>query len=201
MVRMRPRVGAAAVLFILSALGGCSISPYVDTGLPDLRAEDKVAVANPRPVQLLFEFQTKGVGNGQATDLLKGEVASAVQASGLFSQSGPAPAPDGSMLHITINNVPLTDDAFAKGFATGLTFGLAGTTATDGYICTIDYLAGGSKKTEQVTRDAIYSNIGAKEAPPHAEKAASLEIAVKTVARRLVSNGLNDLAKNPDFPK
>jgi len=194
---------APAIACVVAALmlSGCSISPYVDSGLQELKSEDKVAIATPRPVQLLFEFQTKGVGNGQATDFVKGEVLTAVQSSGLFAQPGPAPVPDGSLLHIVINNVSLTDDAYAKGFATGLTFGLVGTTAADGYICTVDYLAGGTKKIEQVTRDAIYSNIGNKAAPEHAEKVASLEVAIKTVTRRMVSHALNDLARNPDFPK
>ena len=195
----RPLARALAAACIIT-LGGC-VSPYVDNGLAELRPEDKVSAANPKPVQFLFEFQTKGVGNGQGTDFLKGEVMTAVQNSGLFTQVGASPVADGALLHITINNVPLTDDAFAKGFATGFTLGLVGSTATDGYICTIDYLAGGSRKIEQITRDAIYSNIGAKGAPPHADKVASLEIAAKTVTRRMVANGLNDLAKNPDFLK
>ena len=182
-------------------MSGCSVSPYVDTGLPDLGPQEKVAVANPKSVQLIFEFQTNGVGNGQATDLFKSEVLSTVRDSGLFLQPGAAPVPDGSLLHIVINNVALTDDAVSKGFATGLTLGLAGSTVTDGYICTVDYLVGGTKKIEQVTRDAIYSNIGAKASPPHAEKMPSVLIAVKTVTRRTVSHALNDLAKSPDFPK
>ncbi|HKQ45378.1 MAG TPA: hypothetical protein VJS47_08290 [Rhizomicrobium sp.] len=192
---------AIACVFAVIMLSGCAISPYVDNGLGELRPEDKVTVANPKPVQLLFEFQTKGVGNGRATDFLKTEVLTAVQGSGLFLEPGPAPVSDGALLHIVINNVVLTDDAFSKGFTTGLTLGLAGTTVADGYICTVDYLAGGTKKIEQVTRDVIYGNIGAKEAPPHAEKVASLEIAIKTVTRRMVSHALNDLARNPEFPK
>ena len=199
------RLGAIArpiaCVFAVLMLGGCAISPYVDNGLQDLRPDEKVAVANPKPVQLLFEFQTKGVENGRATDFIKGEVQATVQASGLFSQLGGTPVPDGSLLHIVINNVGNTDEAVSKGFATGLTLGLAGNTFTDGYICTVDYLAGGTKKFEQVTRDMIYSNIGAKSAPEHAEKAASLEIAIKTVTRRMVSHALNDLARNPEFPK
>jgi hypothetical protein len=190
-----------ACIFAAVTLSGCAISPYVDSGMGELKAEEKVAVASPKPVQLLFEFQTKGVVNGQATDFVKGEVLATVQASGLFSQVGQAPVADGALLHIVINNVPNTDEAFAKGFTTGLTLGLAGNTVTDAYICTVDYLVGGTKKIEQVTRDAIYSNIGAKAAPEHAEKMASLEIAAKTVTRRMVAHGLNDLARNPDFPK
>ncbi len=199
----RPGALTPAIMCVVAAimLSGCSVTAYVDDGLAELKPEEKVAAANPKPVQLLFEFQTKGVGNGQATDFVKTEVSAAVQNSGLFSQFGAAPVSDGSLLHIVINNVPLTDDAYAKGFATGLTLGLAGNTVTDGYICTVDYMAGGTRKIQQVTRTAIHGNLGAKQAPPHAEKVASLEVAIKTVTRRMVSHALNDLARNPEFPK
>ena len=139
---------ALACVFAVLMLSGCAISPYVDSGLQELKPEEKVAVASPKPVQLLFEFQTKGVANGQATDFVKGEVLTTVQASGLFTQAGPAPVADGALLHVVINNVPNTDEAFAKGFTTGLTLGLAGNTVTDAYICTVDYLVGGTKKIE-----------------------------------------------------
>ena len=110
---------AFACVFAVLMLSGCAISPYLDSGLQELKPEEKVAVASPKPVQMLFEFQTKGVANGQATDFVKGEVLTTVQASGLFTQVGPAPVTDGALLHVVINNVPNTDDAFAKGFTTG----------------------------------------------------------------------------------
>jgi hypothetical protein len=191
----------ACMAVAATILSGC-ISPYIDTSLTDLKPEDKVSVANPRPVQLLFEFQTNGVVNGVATSQLKSQVWDAVQSSGVFSQVYLSATPSAALLHIAINNIAVTDQAFVSGVATGLTFGLAGTQATDGYLCTIEFLpTADAPKITKVTRDAIYANIGAHSAPPHAEKMPDLQSAVATMTRRVVSNGLNDLAEDPAFPK
>jgi len=37
------------------------------------------------------------------------------------------PTSNGALLNVTINNIPLTDNAEAKGFMTGFTLGLVGT--------------------------------------------------------------------------
>jgi hypothetical protein len=192
----------AAAVFMFVALGGCA-SFYVDSSLKEVTPADKVAVANPQPVQLLFEFQTKGVRNGQATDMLRDTVTAAVKDSGLFSQVGDQPVANGALVSVTLNNVPLTDDAFAKGFMTGFTLGLVGNTVGDGYICTIDYSAGPSIPKLTITnRNAIYTSLGATSGPKQpADKMKSADEAAKTMTRRTIANGLNDLAKNPDFAK
>lgn len=195
-----PCARAMLVVFMLAVLPGCA-SFYVDDSLHDLSATEKVAVANPRPVQLLFDFQTKGVSNARATDRIRGYVVSAVQGSGLFSQVTTDPAPNGAVLNVVINNVPLTDDAFAKGFMTGFTLGLVGSNVGDGYICTIDYLPGGNgPKVEKSLRDAIYTSLGATAGtPPHAQKMSGIDAAVQTMVRQVVSNTLNEVAKDPGF--
>jgi hypothetical protein len=172
----------------------------VDPGLKDVPPEQMKTVANPKPVQLLFEFQTKGASNSRATEHLKNQVKDLTVNSKLFSQVSDAPVANGAILNIVINNVPLTDNAAAKGFATGLTFGLAGNTVTDGYICTVDYLPGdGSPKISKTVRHAIHTTIGAKEAPVNVEKAPSLEAAVTTMVRQIVSNALKNVADDEAF--
>jgi len=185
---------------MLAMLPGCA-SFYVDDSLHDLTAAEKVSVANPRPVQLLFDFQTKGISNARATDQVRPYVVSAVQGSGLFTQVTSEPAPSGAVLNVVINNVPLTDDAFAKGFMTGFTLGLVGSNVGDGYICTIDYLPGGSgPKITKSMRDAIYTSLGATAGtPPHAQKVSSAEAAVQTMVRQVVSNTLNAVAQDKGF--
>ncbi|HKD23647.1 MAG TPA: hypothetical protein VKB71_16640 [Rhizomicrobium sp.] len=191
---------AIAVVFMLAMLPGCATF-YVDDSLHDLSASEKVTVADPRPVQLLFDFQTKGVSNARATDIVKPYVLTAVQGSGLFSQVTSDPAPNGAVLNIVINNVPLTDDAFAKGFVTGFTFGLVGSNVGDGYVCTVDYLPGGStSKIEKSMRDAIYTSLGATAGtPPHAQKVSGFDVAVQTMVRQVVTNTLNEVAKDKAF--
>ena len=115
------------------------------------------------PTQLLFEFQTKGVANARATDILKSHVIDQVKNSGLFSSVTEGKAEGGAVLSITLNNVPITDDAFSKGFVTGLTFGLAGSEVSDGYVCTARYIVGASNENiVKQARHAIHTTIGAK---------------------------------------
>jgi hypothetical protein len=182
-------------------LSGC-ISPkaYVDRSLGDVPPDKRVVVANPHPVQLIFEFQTKGATNSRGTKALAPQAMSAANDSRVFSEISSSPVSNGAVLSIKINNVPITDDAAAKGFMTGLTFGLAGTAVTDGYVCTVDYLPGGDapRVTTQV-KHAIHTVIGNKSPPPNSDRAASLDEAAFKVTRQMVSHGLNQLAADPKF--
>ncbi len=178
---------------------GCA-THYVDTALRDVPVEKMAKAQNPKPVQLLFEFQSKGATNPRATEQLKAKTTEIVTNSHLFSQVSADPGEGRPVLSVIVNNVPITEDAAAKGFVTGLTFGLAGSTVTDGYICTIDYLPGGSAgKISTTVRHAIHTTIGNAGTPPNAVKSASIQDAVYTMLRQIVSNGLNDLASNPGF--
>lgn len=188
-------VAAAALL-----LSGC-IAPrmFVDPALGDVPASERVAAADPRPVQFVFEFRTKGAANARATNQLRAQITETVRASGLFSEVSNAPVPNGAMLAVTIDNVP-QEDAAARGFGTGLTFGLAGTTVTDFYEANARYVpsAGASELRTQV-RHAIHTQIGATEAPANMVQAASPQEAVNTTMRQILERLLYNLAKEPDF--
>lgn len=191
------KIANTAGLAVCLALGGCGTF-YVDDTLKEVTGADKVAVAQPLPVQMLFEFQTKGVRNAAATDYVKKDVDGVVKSSGLFSTVSEAPVSGGAVVNLTVNNVPLDDNAFAKGFATGFTLGLVGNTVGDGYICTVDYLpAGGGAKITKSVKDAIYTSIGATASEPkHARKMKSADEAVKAMTRKCLGNPLNDLARD-----
>ncbi|WP_136418596.1 MULTISPECIES: hypothetical protein [Oxalobacteraceae] len=186
-------VVAGAVL-----LSGCA-SVYVDTATKAVPLSEMKKVAQPKPVRLVFEFQSKGAPNARATDFLKETVAEQVKTSGMFSAID-STSPDDAILNVTLNNVPLTEDAASKGFVTGLTFGLAGSAVTDGYICTVSYLAPG--KTQPVTktaRHAIHTVLGNANAPVNAVKSENLEVAVRTMTKDVLSNALRDLSHDAAF--
>jgi hypothetical protein len=187
------------LLCIAAFVGGCA-NFYVDGSLQDLKPEQIKKAENPKPVQLLFEFQTKGVNNARATEFLKKQVTEQVEKSGLFSKVSNDPVEGGAILSVTLNNVPLTDNAFGKGFASGLTFGLAGNTVTDGYICTADFLAGGSaQRITKTVRHAIHTTVGNEKAPANATKVENLTQAAEVMTRQAVSNVLNELATESAF--
>ncbi len=194
------RSALAASLIAASVLvTGCA-NFYVDTALKDIEQSELRIPAEPRATQLVFEFQTKGTPNAGATAQLKEQVVALVGESQLFSEISETPVSGDGLLSIVINNVPLTEGAYAKGFVTGLTFGAAGTVVSDGYICTVEYQSGAGQKTISTTvRHAIHATIGAKGAPPNAVKAASVDEAIKTMTRQIVRNGLKNLSQDPAF--
>lgn len=188
----------AASAFALS-LAGCA-SVYVDGNTKEVPVSEFARPTQAAPVQVFFAFQTKGVANAKATEFLKPRVVGQIKESGLFSAVSDVAAPGAGTLSITLNNVPLSDDAFTKGFVTGLTFGLAGSQVSDGYVCTGKFTPpSGQGAVTKSARHAIHTTIGAASSPSNATKAAGLEDAIYTVTRQVLSQVLNDLSKDPAF--
>jgi len=187
-----PAVLAASLLTT-----GCATGLYVDTATKEVPVAELKKPVQPKPTNVVFEFQTKGAPNATATKHLQDGVVSYVAQTGLFA---PPAAVGSSMLNITINNIPLTDDAASKGFVTGLTFGLAGSAVTDGYVCTVSYLpAGQGVAIVKTARHAVHATIGNASPPPGAGKPLEAAVAYNTMAREVVSNALRDLALDPAF--
>lgn len=189
----------AATLSASTLLTGCA-SFYVDTATKEVPVAELKKVEQPKPVQLSFEFLSKGAPNARATEFLKDSVTQQIKASGLFSSVETAPAPNVSVLNVKLDNVPITKDAASQGFVTGLTFGLAGSTVSDGYVCTLQYLPAGQGQIITATaRHAIHTTLGNSNPPPTAKKSADMETAVKTMTHEVLSTALRDLAANPSF--
>jgi hypothetical protein len=180
-------------------LTGC-MSIYVDNRPAEVPSSQFAKPAEPKPVQLFFEFQTKGVQNQQATALLKGRIADQVRTSGVFSTVSETPVDGGASLSIVLDNVPTSDDAFSKGFVTGLTFGLVGSQVGDGYLCTATYRApGAAEPVVKKARGILWATVGAKSSPEGATKADSIDAAMTRISRQVVSNVLNDVTRDPTF--
>jgi hypothetical protein len=186
-------------IFLTLMTTGCT-SFYVDTALKDVPPENMKKLDAPKPVQLLFEFQTKDASNPVATQKLRPRVEEIVKKTGVFSELSPGPVSSGAVLSIVVNNVVLTDNAAGKGFVTGLTFGIAGSAVTDGYICTIVYIPdGNAPKISKTVRHAIHTTLGNANPPAGAVKSASAEDAVNTMMRQIIMNAVNDIANDPSF--
>jgi hypothetical protein len=193
-------LGVAGLVAAATMTGCVSMKPYVSANLKEVPASEFVKPNPSHPVQLLFNFQTKGVDNARVTAALKARVVDQVAASNLFDSVSDAPVAGGALLIVTVNNVALDDHEFAKGFATGLTLGLAGSVAGDGYIATARYTppAPASLITKEV-RHSIYTTIGNHAPPPNAVAAATMDEAATTMLHQAVSNLLNDVSHDPSF--
>jgi hypothetical protein len=183
-------------LALAASLSGCiSMNSYIDPALPTVRPQDVRASRSPQPVQMLFEFRTKGAPNARATELAKPVALETVRSTTLFSNVAETPVTGGRTLTIVIDNVPITEDAASKGFATGLTLGLAGNTVTDGYVCTATYSAPGvaPKKTE--VKHALHTTLGNAEGPKGLTPMKPDE-AFPIIVRQMTLNALQGVRKD-----
>lgn len=200
-IRKYGRLARAAALALLAsvALTGClSAKMYVDPELPRVGPADLPVVAQPRPVNVLFEFRTKGNANARATAEIKPRVIAVAAESGLFSSvSGEGAAADAGVLKIVIDNVPLTDNAAAKGFGTGLTLGAVGSMVTDGYEATATYTYAG-KVTEVEVKHALHTTIGNHAGPPGLTPMEP-QAAIHEVMDQITWNALKSLADQHAF--
>lgn len=188
----------AAIGLTLSLSACLAPHSYVDQSLGEPNSAQLKKSANPQSIQLLVEFQTKGVANAQATEALRPRVYEQVSQSGLFSRVSYDPVPSGRKLSITLNNVPLTDNVAAKGFGTGLTFGLIGTMVTDGYICTTHYLEPGHDPVTTTVKHAIHTTIGNASGPEGLQRM-SVQEASATMLRQIVGRSLEQIDQASDL--
>ncbi|MGC0152448.1 hypothetical protein ACPRNU_08330 [Chromobacterium vaccinii] len=177
---------------------GCA-NFYVDPATKDVPVAEMRKPATPKPVQLVFEFQNQGAPVARATEFLQGAVKAQVEQSGLFASVQTEPSADAPILNVVLNNIPI-DMNTNKAFLTGLTFGAAGSTAIDGYVCTVSYLAAGqSQPIVKTARNAIHTTLGSARAPAGMRKAESLEQAVRQMSHAVISNALRDLSLDSGF--
>ena len=194
------RVSLVVVAGLAIALTTGCATHYVDGATKEVAASEYRKPTVLHPVQMLFEFQTRGVANAAATSHLKPQVLQKVKDSGLFSTVEEEPVKGGALLSVKLNNVPIGDDAFSKGFVTGLTFGLVGSQVSDGYVCTVTYLADGqSNPITKTARHAIHTTIGAAPSPGAARKANSIADAVTQMTSQILSTALNELSQDAAF--
>jgi hypothetical protein len=187
-----------ALLATSSLLTGCA-SFYLDPATRDVPVEAMPHVTAPQPVRVNFEFQTRGAPNARATTQLDGMVKDQLKSSGLFASLDGGP--EAAVLEIKLNNIPLNDDnPAAKGFVTGFTFGLVGSSVSDGYECKLSYLAPGQTvPVTKIARHAIHATLGNASPPPNTIKVDNAQAAIAQMTHAILSNALRDLAADPAF--
>jgi hypothetical protein len=173
---------------------------YVDNKLGEVATADRVAIAAPKPVQLVFEFQTDGVRNEKATKFAKPLALKSLGAMGYFSSVSETPVEGGSLLTVKINNIP-EKGAAGKGFKVGLTFGLAGTAVTDFYDVTLQLSpAAGAAPLNADVKHAIITTLGKKSDTSYGTEYKKAAEAVEAMMRQAMDHGLNQMASDAGFP-
>ncbi|NWG87346.1 MAG: hypothetical protein HXY26_07555 [Hydrogenophilaceae bacterium] len=149
---------------------------------------------NPTLVALTVKGYTSGTENNRATEFWQRQFSKSLTDTQVLVPASPKDQPK-AKLDIQIDNVADIGQAAGKGFITGLTFGLAGSTVTDGYVMKATYTNPEGKAINHEYRHAIHSMIGNTDPPPGVETMSPLE-AVARVTDDLVAKLLRDLRKD-----
>ena len=193
---------AAVVLCALGTLSAPSSAVagvYIDNTLGELKAEETIKVPNPKPVQLLVEFQTGGVLNARATKFVKPIIAEAATATGVVGTTSETPLAGGARLAVIMNDIP-EKNVGGKAFMTGFTFGLSGTVAHDDYDIEVRYTPGdGQDPIIRTVHHRLYIKLGLANPPENATKVEKVDEAVKTIVRQALAHALNGIAGDPRF--
>lgn len=197
---MRSVMGAFVALALLITTPVQAAKYYVENTLGELTAEQRAKVAQPRPVQLIFQFTTDQKANPKATKYLKDQIFKLARESGVFSEVVETPVDGGAMLVITIDNI-VQKDAAKQGFKSGLTFGLAKAAVKDGYLIVAEYnSAAGIAPIRREITHGLWVTMGTKESPGEGLLAVkNAVVGIETVVRQGVGHAVNQLALDPAF--
>lgn len=184
MLWLRSAVIALAV--VISA--GC-ISPqsYVDPQFRETKLGDVKPAKALYPTRLEVKFLRNGEPLPAVDEQLRGDVEKALAASGVLVVGDGGSA---YLLTVVANNLGDVDEAFAKGFGAGLTFGAVGTTVTDYYEFQISLTDSQGKAISRDYKHAIHTVIGNDAAPVNGEQPQDLNGAFSIVVRDVVDNFL-----------
>jgi hypothetical protein len=161
------RLRVVFALALSLAFSGC-ITPkwFVDPSVAKLTYEDLHHAAQPLRLTLAVAFQRNGVPYPKADSTLRDDTERILRASRVI-----VPVSGGSegQIKVTVNNIADQSAAAAKGFGTGLTFGLVGSTVMDAYELSITITVGSKIFTRMAVRHAFYTMIGNTTAPAGVE--------------------------------
>jgi hypothetical protein len=185
------KIGNFVLVCCTVMLQGClSVHSYVDPQYHHANFEDLTRVEPPYALAVKVEYQLNGKNRPKADRALLDHVERSLRASGVavpYEGKGNA---DGELI-VTVNDVGDTGAAAAKGFGTGLTFGLIGSHVSDNYEVTVRLTQMGLV-TEQKYHHVIMSTVGNASGPPGVPAVAP-GTAMNKVADDVVLNFLKDM--------
>jgi hypothetical protein len=157
----------AWVPIILAALlsSGCiSTHSYVDPSGHHASFNDLQRVSPPYQLVVRVQYELNGQERARAVHSLQDHAERSLRASGVAVPYDGTGTSAGELL-IVANDVGSIAGAVAKGFGTGLTFGLVGSQVTDAFEITMR-LTQGSSVIEHKYNHALISTVGLHSAPP-----------------------------------
>lgn len=197
-MRFITHCAAALGAALLGFAGLANADTYLDATLGDVPAEDLVAISDPRPVQLIFQYAHNGRPSVRLSHTMRPMMIELLRARGIFSDISMDPVEGGATISITFDD---TYDPRVLGQATmtGLTFGLVGATGVDTVLGTLEFTRGSEAPIVKTARHALYTTVGMSGLPPNTIPVQDAQVGIDILLHQLVAHLLNDLAKDPSF--
>ncbi len=184
------------VFALLASMPGyaAATKSYVDPSYARVKYSDIVKPAQPYKLKINVEFQRNGSHLPRADGILMQQVVRVLQASG-FAVPAANGEPASGEISIIVNNIADLAEARRKGFATGSTIFLKGSTVTDNYEMQATATIAGKKFAKSGYQHAIHSIIGHAKGPEDLPSMTTDEAFAKIV-EDIVLNFLGDLQKD-----
>jgi hypothetical protein len=187
---------AMLVALMPLVLTGCiSMKSYVDPGFAKARYEDLRKPAQPYAFKVVGKFERNGKHLPKVDKQLQGHVERVLRGSGLIV---PAESASSGEIIVVVNNVVNTGQAAAKGFGTGLTFGLAGSLVTDYYEMRIMLNVNGKVIEKSGYKHALHSTVGNKKGPEGLTPTTPIA-GFETIVEQMLLNALRDVQGDGQF--
>jgi hypothetical protein len=182
----------ASLATVLSTAGCISVKSAVDPAYGKTKYEDIARPAEPFKWKVSVQFQVDGKPAQKADSTLRDSVERVLRASGLI-----VPTPDSvsGEIHVVLNNITDKAAAAAKGFGTGLTFGLVGSTVTDLYEMEVTITANGKTFHKSGIRHALHSAVGNASLPEGLEPVPPAT-AFNRIVEQMLLNALKDFQES-----
>jgi hypothetical protein len=173
-----------------AVLSGC-MSPraFVDPSFPKVSYDDVKKRSTPLRLRVSVEFQRNGEPFPKADATLRDNTERVLRASGVIV---PVSDPGDGEMKVVVNNIADRGAAAARGFATGFTFGLVGTTVTDAYEMSVTITTHGKTITRSAVKHALHTAIGNTDIPAGLEPI-PINIAFQRVLEQMLLRVLQDV--------
>lgn len=180
-----------ALSFMLTMLLVGCISPksYLDPSKPKLTYSDIKKTQQPIPLRLTTVFLRNGEAYPKANPTLLDNSSRILRASGIIDPDGPNSV---GTITITVNNIADTAAAAGKGFGTGLTLGLVGSTVSDNYELTMAININDKTINKTGIQNSISTAIGNTSLPPGAE-GITPSLAFQKVLEQMILQALREI--------
>jgi hypothetical protein len=186
------------VLFAVIGFGisGCmSVKSFVDPIYPKISYDQITRLQSPLRLNLVVEFQRNGEHLPNVDQILRDNAERILRASGVIV---PASDEGEDQIKVVVNNIADSSIATAKGFGTGLTLGLVGSTVVDAYEMSVVITVNGKTVERAAIKHALHSAIG-NTATPEGLETMPPNMAFERVLEQMLLRVLHDIQKEGEL--